>query len=360
MYTGMTLAMQSSPIEYLSPQKIERLKELFNSENVRILTQDKGGNSKVFCVEVDGEKWAVKSYPPYAPNQRDRLAAECLAYQFLNSHGITAVPTFKAVCPIERWLIINWIDGVIPTTYSNSDIDQAIAFLQQIANLNSLPEAQSLPHAAEACVSLDIIIKQIEQRFQRLQILPENDPALLDFLLYSFLPTFEQLQRYAIAGFQKHHINPSLELDFSKRSLIPADFGFHNSLRDQHGKLFFFDFDYFGWDDPVKLLADILWHPKLTLTTEQKEQFITGISKIYQADSLFLPRFHYTLPLFGLRWVLILLNEFIPAFWQNRQHADVHLHQGEAKKTQLKRAKDLLRTVQQIGCDHEPTHTTVV
>jgi thiamine kinase-like enzyme len=329
----------------MQSSQIEHLKKLLDCEETRILTKEGGGNSKVFCAEVRGKKWAVKSYPPYAPNQRDRLAAECTTYQFLNQHQVPSVPTFKTACPTERWLVIDWIEGNIPNTYSASDVEQAINFIRQIAKLNQWPEAHTLPLAAEACLSLNSIIKQIEQRFERLSLHTSHEPALHDFLLYNFLPLFAQSKTQAINGYLKNNLNPQSELASELRSLIPADFGFHNTLRDAAGKLYFFDFDYFGWDDPVKLLADILWHPKMNLSEEQKQQFITGISLIYNHDSSFLSRFQYTFPLFGLRWALILLNEFIPAFWQNRQHAEAHQNHFDAKSNQLKRAKELLKLI---------------
>ena len=40
----------------------------------------------------------------------------------------------------------------------------------------------------------------------------------------------------------------------------PSDFGFHNALLKDNGKLCFLDFEYFGRDDPVKLMADFIWH----------------------------------------------------------------------------------------------------
>src|ERR1700680_1391707 len=38
------------------------------------------------------------------------------------------------------------------------------------------------------------------------------------------------------------------ELPQEWRSLVPSDFGFHNSLRRPDGSLAFLDFEYFGWD----------------------------------------------------------------------------------------------------------------
>lgn len=353
--------MQYSPDEdHWHPEQLATLRTLLDCQNLNIIAKQGGGNSKVYCAEADGKKWAVKSYPPYAPNQRDRLATECLVYQFLNQQHIPSVPFLKGYSTTERWLIIDWISGEIPNQYTSSDIDQAITFLGNIAKLNTSPEAIALPLAAEPCISLEVLLNQIKQRFQRLMTLPEKEPELTDFLINQFQPVFEKCEQLALQGYYKNTISPSSELAQAKRSLIPADFGFHNSLRNPEGQLYFFDFDYFGWDDPVKLLADILWHPKMNLSDAQKKQFVKGIASVYHADSLFLARFYYTWSLFGLRWVLILLNEFIPAFWQNRQHANANQNQVEAKCTQLARAKELLITVQQMGCPYEITHTTII
>jgi thiamine kinase-like enzyme len=335
----------------------ENLKTLLASPSLRILNKKGGGNSMVFCVESNDKRLAVKSYPPYAPGQRDRLAAELMVYRFFAQQNIPAVPRLETACDTNRLLVIDWIEGDVPERYSSQEVEQAIQFIQNIQALNTLPEAKSLPLAAEACLSLEIILRQIKDRLERLHALPEKDPNLQAFLRHDFFPALELFEQQAREGYLVNKINPQTELALKKRSLIPADFGFHNSIRDAEGKLFFFDFDYFGWDDPVKLLADILWHPKMQLTETQKQQFIDGISNIYSADTSFLSRFYFTWPLFGLRWVLILLNEFIPAFWQNRQHADTYKDvantQSEAQVLQLQRAKTLLEKVKALECPYE-------
>ena len=63
------------------------------------------------------------------------------------------------------------------------------------------------------------------------------------------------------------------ELPQEWRSLVPSDFGFHNSLRRADGTLAFVDFEYFGWDDPVKLTADILLHPGQAARPPQRRRF---------------------------------------------------------------------------------------
>ena len=51
------------------------------------------------------------------------------------------------------------------------------------------------------------------------------------------------------------------------------------------------------------------------------------------------------LPLFGLRWVLILLNEFIPERWQRRVLAGETGSWSDAKARQLAHAREFLASL---------------
>jgi Phosphotransferase enzyme family len=343
--------MQSSPLDQQQTDLMPALKSLLAADDIVITGRKGGGNSVVFCVELNGEKLAIKSYPPFAPGKRDRLAAEVMVYQFLNEHNIQSVPKLIKYSTDSRLLVMEWIEGEIPAAYRQTEIEQAISFIESIANLNKLPESKKLPMAAEACLSLDIILNQVKARLVRLQSV--DDAELKSFLNNEFEPVLKDCEQRAKDGYRAANMSIDGQLPFEKRSLIPADFGFHNSILDANDKLHFFDFDYFGWDDPVKLLVDILWHPKMILTSAQQQRFINGIANVYRTDDTFLVRFKHTRALFGLRWTLIFLNEFLPEFWQNRQHAAVHLSQADAKVKQLKRARATLQHVQKIGSQYD-------
>lgn len=334
--------------------------KLLNCDSFEVLDKAGGGNSLVFCVKANERKVALKFYPPFAPGKRDRLKAEVTVYQFLNENNVSSVPMLYAFDYEKRLLAIEWIDGEVPASYQDSDVMQAVAFLRQVAGLTKLPASKMIDKAAEACLSLTTILNQIQARYERLVENCEDEPELIAFLKNKFLPTFTTKAELAKVGYQAAKLDPDCFLSIPKRSLIPADFGFHNAIRDTSSSLYFFDFDYFGWDDPVKLLADILWHPRMTLTAAQKQEFINGIADIYAEDETFMPRFTATLPLFGLRWALILLNEFLPEFWQNRQHANVHADHETAKQHQLKLANELLDDVQTIGTAHENITATSI
>ena len=135
------------------------------------------------------------------------------------------------------------------------------------------------------------------------------------------------------------------ELPQEWRSLVPSDFGFHNSLRRPDGSLAFLDFEYFGWDDPVKLTADILLHPGRPLEPAQRKRFRQAATRLYGGDPAFASRLSAYLPLFGLRWVLILLNEFIPERWQRRVLAGETGSWSDVKARQLAHARAFLASL---------------
>ena len=101
------------------------------------------------------------------------------------------------------------------------------------------------------------------------------------------------------------------DLPFIHQTLSPSDFGFHNCLREHTGALRFLDLEYFGWDDPVKLTSDFLWHPGMDLSRQLKLVWIEAMKALFSRDISFLQRLNAAYPVYGLRWSLIVLNVFL-------------------------------------------------
>ena len=130
--------------------------------------------------------------------------------------------------------------------------------------------------------------------------------------------------------------------------LSPSDFGFHNAILEESDDLVFLDFEYFGLDDPVKLMADFVWHPGMKLSNSQKRDWIKGAFGIFDAPGL-TKRFKSAWPLYGLRWSLIVLNEFLEDGWHKRAYANHNLNQPLQQKleSQLNKAKNICKKIQE-------------
>ena len=260
-----------------------------------------GANSHAFRVTTPSRTIAVKHYLQRAHDSRDRLGVEWRALTFLRSAGFTNVPLPIACDDSARLLLTDWIDGVPVTKHGPQDLDLAVDFMRQVFASSARPEAASLPLASEACLSVPSIIRQIERRLASLA----SDPAIDRFVSRSLGPRLAVVQRRMAA-----EIGDDVDLPLSLRRLIPADFGFHNALRAPDGRLHFVDFDYFGWDDPVKLAADVILHPAMTLTRGEKLRVIEGLAAALPHDTEFSNRLARHRSLYALRWALIVLNPF--------------------------------------------------
>lgn len=318
---------------------------LLGREPAAIMPVRGGGNNRLYRVEDgDGYPFALKSYPQLADDPRDRLGTEFTALLFLAPHGL-AVPKALAAWPEGGFALYSWVEGTAPGPVRPSDIDAAIAFATSLRHLTAASDAAALPLASEACLSAAEILSQIERRQARLTESAALFPALSDFLSDGFRPILDRATQRARQGYSRQDWSFDAPIPHRYRTLSPSDFGFHNAIRKPDGGLTFVDFEYFGWDDPVRLGADFLQHPAMTLTDDQACQWRQGIAVLYDVDHAFQRRFSLLYPLIGLRWCMILLNEFLPERWQRRQFAGTDATADEAQARQLTKAETRLKAV---------------
>jgi hypothetical protein len=304
-----------------------------------------GRNSRIWRVHSGERAFALKQYPPRSDDPRDRLSTEVGALRLMERHHIDMVPRVLGVDREEGYALLSWIDGSDVTEPRDADIDAAVGFLLAIHGLRTSADAAEQPPAAEACLQGEEIERQIAERLRQLRAMAAEESELIDFIEYSVVPALAAGNRLARQRITAGGLAFSGELPQERRSLVPSDFGFHNSLRRSDGSLAFLDFEYFGWDDPVKLTADILLHPGRPLPALQRKRFRRAAVRLYGDDPAFASRLTAYLPLFGLRWVLILLNEFIPERWQRRVLVGETGSWSDVKARQLSRARDYLASL---------------
>jgi hypothetical protein len=291
-----------------------------------------GRNSRIFHVRAR-EEYALKLYPD---DPRDRLGTEIAALALMEG---MAVPRVKAVDRRRGCVLLSWIDGVPVDDVTDADIEAGLAFLACVHALRNADGAAQAPAAAQACLSGAEIERQIETRLARLR--RTGEAPLIGFIESDFVPAFGRSRAEARAALGSR-LDFAADIPHQWQSLVPSDFGYHNCLRRPDGSLVFVDFEYFGWDDPVKLTADILLHPGRPLAAAQRRRFRAAAERLY-GDPLFAPRLSAYLPLFGLRWVLILLNEFVPEVWARRARAADSWN--DVKARQLRVAREFLMSL---------------
>ena len=310
----------------------------------------RGRNSRVYRVDIGADRFAAKFYGTSATDTRDRLGTEYDGLTFLHGKGIDKVPKPMGLSRAANCGVYEWIDGKPFTAIGAMEIDQALEFVAALHGLRQSPGAAAQPLASEACLSGVDLHDQIETRSQALTPRAESHDGLGDFLRQRFRPAFAECTAIAEQAYARIGLSFSAPLDNAFRTLSPSDFGFHNALHGNDGKAAFVDFEYFGWDDPVKLVSDFVLHPAMDLAADMQRRFLDGAEAIFAGEPKFGERFRALIALYGLRWCMILLNEFRDDRWHHRLAAGVREDRSTVESRQLAKAETLLlRLVEREG-----------
>jgi len=311
-----------------------------------------GRNSQVFRVEDSrSRRFALKFYFRHGADNRDRLGTEYSAFGWLRQ-----VPEPVASDPAEGCAIYEYIEGeqMAGTGVRDEDVKTAAEFLGRLRNLAASQESRGFGPASEACFSGKAIEASILQRGERLAKTEGSSEALAalnSFLVRELAPAVERILRWSRQRFQDAGLGWDNELGTTEKTLSPSDFGFHNALRSRERGVVFLDFEYFGWDDPAKMVSDFLLHPAMDLSFERRRIFGAEILHHFAGNRSLARRVEAVYPLFGLKWCYILLNEFLPADLERRQFAGrAELDRDTLQMKQLSKAKQMLN---RIGHEHE-------
>ncbi len=340
----MTISLQASENDFLS--KVQRIASL---KSPVVLTErvGGGGNSRVFKVKcADGNCYCVKFYFFSSHDQRDRLGTEYDSFKFIYEQGIHAVPKPFFIDRSELVGVYEWIDGpkITSETITADDLDFAVDFLAQLENLSHHPEASQFNTASAGCFCVKNIIDHISIKLQKFQPCPTDTDEFKRLKIYlekDFLPLLKEISSWVRINLGDASFEQGIGDNL--RTLSPSDFGFHNALRKKNGEIKFLDFEYFGWDDPAKMIVDFTFHPAMDLSFELKRSFYQKMLVVFKDDVSLKNRVTCYYPLLGLLWCLIFLNEFIKNDLKRRQFAMVDVKDTTTiQQRQLKKAEDLL------------------
>lgn len=291
----------------------------------------RGGNSRVYLVTCDdSSRYALKAYAGPTMDGRDRLRVEFGALEFLGKSGVKCAPA-PVYADFDRRLgVYEYIEGEpsLDNFGRYDGLGQALGFVETLKSMRGAGGASAIGPAAEACFSLKGLVDNISGRFQRLAAAVDGKrDGLAEFLSGLAFPAVAQLSKRGEAIMSRAGLSADGQLPEGLRTLSPSDFGFHNAITRPGGEIVFLDFEYFGWDDPAKLISDFILHPAMSLGEDAKRRFVVETCGIFGEDKRLGARLSATLPLFGMKWAAIMLNEFLPGHPRNTEGA-----QGDAAR----------------------------
>jgi len=264
---------------------------------------------------------------------------------------VRCVPQPIAVERDSGCAIYEYIEGkkISPRETTEFDIDRAVEFLARLHVLKKSKNSELIPPASEACFSVQAIVKNIELRLDRLFGLRNGGSLyseLGEFLEHKFIPSFNEITRWCKSTLNQSRMSFVAGVPNEARTLSPSDFGFHNALRSSGEQIVFLDFEYFGWDDPAKMISDFILHPAMNLKESLKRRFVASVLNSFEKHQRLLKRVEIVYPLFGLKWCLILLNEYVPEYLLRRGFANrSDLNSADLQAKQLTKAKYMCQRI---------------
>lgn len=309
-----------------------------------------GANARVLRIDfTDGRRFALKHYPANPWDEVDRFASERETLNLLADAAPGSAPRWMAGDPENRLAVLEWLPGEAVTSVSAADIDCLADFVGRLFAAGTGQPRRRFTAASAACPDAAAIERQIDQRLDALS--GASNAALAAFLAERFRPALAAATAFRRAA------DPAGDASLAEadRRLVPADLGFHNALRDASGTLRFLDFEYTGWDDPARFIADFLLHPGHQLPPALGAHARAALLARPGLDAGIGRRLAARLPLFALRWSLIVLNEFLPARREARRLAGWRDTDWPAlQNRQLRKADDFVARAEQFM--EEPAH----
>ena len=311
---------------------------------------------KVTC--DNGECLIAKGYLKESGNSANRrLSREFKGLQFLFEHGVKQIPQPLYADYENQIGIFEYIDGkrIDNEKLQERDIENAAEFLGDLHTLTKMPGAKKLEKASDACFTLKDYWDSVQNRLARIQEITQSDPTFAGikiFLETDFVDTYQKVKEDFLTI--KDRLSSSTNLDTLFATLNPSDFGFHNALRLETGELRYIDFEYFGWDDAAKLVADFLHHPALRLTQRHKERFIKDYLILTAMEDELIQKIRLIYFLVGLKWCLLMLNVCLPEKIQRKRMAHSDLKESQVLSEQIHKARAKLTRIEE-----ELTHPLV-
>lgn len=329
-------------------------KQLGMSAETKVTPLSGGANSQVCLLEEPGQEPVVcKRYFVSANDIRDRQGTEAGALGFLDAARVRTVPRLLRVDVRNSISLLSYIAGQPVTRCTENNISKIAEFVNTLIRLSGVDMARraGFHPASETFFSAAGVIGNIDLRLERLKSVGvESDvhEACREFLDHSLVPKYAVYCGRCSSVLQEGGMAIDEDIPDAWRILSPSDVGIHNAIERVNGELAFIDFEFFGWDDPSKMLADFCLHPAMNLPVDLQSVFVDRVVPVLESIGYKRLRAKALFPLFAVKWCCIILNEFVPRDAARRQFSGSNRAEDRAVvlRRQLDKAVALLGSLE--------------
>ena len=330
----------------INEQVLLNLLSCSSIENVQMMPLQGGRNNRVFKVISESGEYFLKQYFTSKQDFRNRLETEFSFSVFAWNKGIKNIAKPVKIDRDNQLALFEWIEGQkpefleIPEKYSVKALD----FIKLLNQARADKSVSILGDASDACFSLNDHVSGVEKRLTRLQgiqVLDTIDKQALSLTVQKLVPEFAKQKQKIVQNAKKRGYALGQPIENHEKIISPSDFGFHNTMIKKK-QVYFFDFEYAGWDDPVKLICDFFSQPDYFMPEARLEQFVTRIGQIFSKNIVkkMLWKSRMLMKIYQIKWCCIILNDFIKDAGERRKFASFN---RDFRKIQLEKAVQYMR-----------------
>lgn len=305
------------------------IQSFISSNKIEVSSIEKitlAGNNQIYKLKSPSGNYALKQY--YLDDHM-RFEREINFLNLLTKNHIDNVPKIVALDKKNNTSLMSWIDGMRILNPTTDDVISAANFIKTINKTPIQNGALILP-AVDSGFSYADHYKNVGNRISSLKKILSNSSLDKEFhnAILDITCAFNQL--------------PTNNLYIDVQPILsPSDFGFHNALR-KNNFLYFLDFEYSGWDDPIKLCCDFFLQPKIGVDFKYVDAYIdTTISVSGLSKKEFIDRVKILYPLCIIKWACITMNIINPKLLDKRALSS-GLSKSEIVSNQLVQTKKFL------------------
>jgi hypothetical protein len=317
-----------------------RLTDSADRGHARAISRLAGGkNNQVYRLDMEvGVPLVLKRYFSDPRDGRDRLSTE---WNFLDrawQSGVRAIPQPLLRDTPAQAALYAFVPGrkLGAAELDAVHVDAAADFICAI-NARTDP---ALPPASESCFSIADHLSIVERRLSRLATLDPQAPRVAEaarFISATLRPAWDAVKNRIARETHALCLDMDSPLADAECCLSPSDFGFHNALAAD-GRLVFLDFEYAGRDDPAKLVVDFFCQPEVPVPLRHLDRFIARLAEGLKFEAAAMARCRLLLDACRIKWVCIILNDFLPVGAARRSFAETDERDARCAR-QIEKAK---------------------
>jgi hypothetical protein len=289
---------------------VTRVRRELGRAVVRAVALPGGANNRLYeLVAADGGRLLLKAY---FPDERDRLGREFGTLAFLCGRGFAELPRALVRGDKQRYGVYSFEEGAVRRGAELS-VAEAVAIARFWAELHRLGPDDvevDLPRAISGCFSVRDNLEVIRTRLRDFLASPSlrSYPELIAFVAETPVAAeIESLIATALSGLPRREIDAVLPR--SAWRLTNGDSGPHNVLLRPDSRICVLDWEYAGWEDPVRMAVEFVSHiGAVGMRPEVRRAFLGTYAAAAGLTDRDLRRLRQTELLYAINWAAVHLT----------------------------------------------------